>query len=32
MGVERAKPEYEDLAAIAKEQGLPLEAVRKAIR
>ena len=32
MGVERSKPEYEDLAAIAKEQGIPLEAVRKAIR
>ena len=32
MGTERSKPEYEDLAAIAKKQGLPLEAVRKAIR
>ena len=32
MGVDRAKPEYEDLAAMAKEKGLSLEEIRKTIR
>ena len=31
FGVERKKWEYEDLAAIAREQDLPLDAVRKAL-
>ena len=29
MGVERAKPEYEDVAALAKKHGVPLETIRK---
>ena len=32
MGVSRAKPEYEDLAAAAKEHKVPLSTVREAIR
>ena len=32
MGTERAKPEYDDLAAIAREKDLSLDAVRKGIR
>ena len=32
MGAERVKPEYEDLAALAREKGMTLEAVRKIIR
>ena len=31
FGVERKKWEYEDLAAIARERDLPLDAVRKAL-
>ena len=31
MGVERSKPEYEDLAALARENGVPLDAVRREI-
>ncbi len=31
FGVERKKWEYEDLAAIAREKGMPLDAVRKAL-
>ena len=32
MGVERAKPEYDDLAALAEMHGVPLETIRKEIR
>ena len=32
MGVERAKPEFDDLAARAREKGLPLDTLRKEIR
>ena len=32
MGVERVKPEYEDLAAIAREKDLPLNTIRQEIR
>ena len=32
MGTERSKPEYDDLAAIAREKDLPLDALRKEIR
>lgn len=32
MGADRAKPEYEDIAALAKELNLPLETVREAVR
>ena len=32
MGVERAKAEYDDLASIAREKGMALDDVRKAIR
>ena len=32
MGAERFKPEYEDLAALARENGVPLEEIRKAAR
>ncbi len=32
MGAERVKPEYEDLAAIAREKGLSLDEVRREIR
>ena len=32
MGAERVKAEYEDIAALAKELNLPLEAVREAVR
>lgn len=32
MGVERIKPEYEDLAAIAREKDLPLNTIRQEIR
>lgn len=31
MGVARSKPEYDDIAAMAKEKDLPLEAIRKEI-
>ncbi len=31
MGVERSKPEYEDLAALARENGVSLDAVRREI-
>ena len=31
MGVERSKAEYEDLAALARENDMPLSAVRKEI-
>ena len=31
FGIERTKPEYDDLAAIAKREGLSLEAVRQAV-
>jgi uncharacterized protein (DUF111 family) len=30
--VERAKPEYDDLAALAEKHGVPLETIRKEIR
>ena len=29
MGVQRSKPEYDDVAALAKEHGVSLEAIRK---
>ena len=32
MGVERAKLEYDDLAALAEKHGVPLETIRKEIR
>ena len=32
MGAQRIKPEYEDLAAIAREKGLPLNTIRQEIR
>ena len=32
MGVRREKPEYEDIAAAAREHRVPLSAVRKAVR
>ena len=32
MGAERAKPEYEDIAALAREHNEPLKAVREAVR
>ena len=32
MGVERTKPEYDDLAAIAREKDLPLNTIRQEIR
>ena len=32
MGVNRSKPEYEDLAALAKENSLPLSVIREAVR
>ena len=32
MGVERAKSEYDDLAALAEKHGVPLETIRKEIR
>ena len=32
MGVERAKPEYDDLAELAEKHGVPLETIRKEIR
>ena len=32
MGVDRAKPEYEDIAALAREHNLSLEDVREAVR
>ena len=32
MGVEREKPEYEDIAALAEKHGLSLEEIRKALR
>ena len=32
MGAERAKPEYEDIAALAREHNEPLNAVREAVR
>ena len=31
MGAERAKPEYEDVAALAKEHGVPLDTIRSAV-
>ena len=31
MGAERAKPEYEDIAALAKEHNVPLDTIRKAV-
>lgn len=32
MGTERSKPEFEDIAAVAREKDLPLSAIRKEIR
>lgn len=32
MGVDRSKPEYEDLAALAEKHGVPLDTIRKAVR
>jgi hypothetical protein len=32
MGVDRSKPEYEDLAELARKNGVPLAEVRKAVR
>ena len=32
MGVERAKPEYDDIAALAKEHGVSLNTVRETVR
>jgi len=32
MGVDRAKPEYDDLAALAKEKDMPLQLLRETIR
>ena len=32
MGVDRCKPEYEDLAALAEKHGVPLDTIRKAVR
>ena len=31
MGVDRVKPEYEDIAALAKEHNVPLSAIREAV-
>ena len=31
MGVAKAKAEYEDLAALARKHGVPLDAIRKAV-
>ena len=31
MGVERSKPEYEDVAALAREHGVSLETIRKGL-
>ena len=31
MGAERFKPEYDDLAVLAKEHGVPLDVIRKAV-
>ncbi len=31
MGAERVKPEYEDVAALAKEHGVPLDTIRNAV-
>ena len=31
MGAERIKPEYEDVAALAKEHGVPLDTIRNAV-
>ena len=32
MGVSRAKPEYEDIAALAKKHNIPLSVIREAVR
>ena len=32
MGVDRVKPEYEDIAALAKEHNVPLAVIREAVR
>ena len=32
MGVDRAKPEYEDVAALAKQHGVSMETIRKALK
>ena len=32
MGVDRAKPEYEDVAALAKQHGVSMESIRQALR
>ena len=32
MGVDRIKPEYEDIAALAKEHNVPLSVIREAVR
>jgi uncharacterized protein (DUF111 family) len=32
MGVDRSKPEYEDLAALARKHGVSLDTIRKSVK